>query len=94
MQRSQQALTLWCRDAGLTPQPRTVCALARGVGLSRPTVYAWLTGTRRPIVDSLRQLSTALRLPLESVAVACERSRERYLAELAVEAARRRAERG
>lgn len=51
-----------------------------------------VSGTRMPSARLLRRLSDALGRPVDSVLRACELARERRLARLAVERARREAE--
>jgi hypothetical protein len=83
----------WCAAAGVRPAPRSVAALARGVGLHREQTWRVITGQRWPSLPMLRRLSCELRVSLEAVATACEQALEDQRRRLDVERARLRAER-
>jgi DNA-binding XRE family transcriptional regulator len=81
-------LERWCADAGLRPAPRTMQALARGVGLRQPCVWRIVAGRRTPSLRTAVRLATELRLPLDAVARACLLASERWERQEAAERAR------
>jgi len=60
------------------PCPRTVEALARGVGVDRALAWRMVRGQRLPHLLTLERMARELRVPIGDVAVAClEAWRER-----------------
>ncbi len=87
-ERRPRALVAWCEAAGVRPAPRTVAALARGVGLHREQTWRIVAGLRCPSLRTARVLSRELRISLDAVAAACEQAQATERRRLNVERAR------
>ena len=75
-------LVSWCATAGVSPTPKSVRALARGVGLDSKQVWRIVAGLSDPRLPTARILCRELRVSLEAIATACEEARERELRRL------------
>lgn len=81
----------WGKAAGVKREIRAP-ELAALVGCQPKQAWEWLSGRRYPYGPNLLRLSRALGRPADAILRACELARERRLARLAAEKARKDAE--
>ena len=81
----------WSELAGVRPAV-SARGLAAAVGTTRKHAWQWLSGATMPYGASLVRISRAVGRPPGAVLEACLEARERRLARLAAEKARRDAE--
>ena len=86
-------LRRWCEVAGVRPAPAGTEALARGTGLYPSRVWMLVMGREAPTLLTLFRLSEALRVPVGDIAEACRQAVLAHRQGLAVERARKAAER-
>ena len=93
MARVPNALFAWCRVAGVVLPRASVTSLARRARIARQHMSRWVHGEHEPSLTTLFRLSEALRVPVGDVAEACRQAVEAHRQGLAVERARKAAER-